>query len=274
MLAQYVFRLGEYILEKCPWYHAQGDLTINASERQIVNLVAEGRNIRPLARIHIHGQNIFAVNIKMRSEIETERRVSAPVFSDPRAVDPHGGCRHHAFEVDKYVPSARFRRELEMTPITGNELIGLLVKTVPGHTNIGVGNNHPFIGEIVEALKVRPFYHLAAVKPAAIHGENQTAFGGALSALFPRQRGGNERRSRDQSTCCFEKVAAIHKFFRLSGQAMPGNYLRSSYVCKRLRAELVRLAWMRPPASQRLTCRRLQLMVLLRRSCFNPVLHS
>src|SRR5579863_6183537 len=118
MFTQHILRLREYILEKRARNNAQRDFAINASEGQVIDLIAEGRNVRPLAGIHIHGQNIFTIKIEMRSEFKSERGVSAFVFPKARTVQPHGGCCHYSFEVDGCMFSTRFRGNSKMAPVT------------------------------------------------------------------------------------------------------------------------------------------------------------
>ena len=58
--AQYVFRLRADIFEERCRHDAQGNLAVDSAKRQVVDLVAEGRDVGPLGGIDIDGQNILA----------------------------------------------------------------------------------------------------------------------------------------------------------------------------------------------------------------------
>ena len=81
VIGQHVLRLGENIFDKCRGNDAQRNLAVNAAEGQVVDLVAEGRNVRPFAGIDIHRQHVLAVKINVRSEVKRKRRVSALVLA-------------------------------------------------------------------------------------------------------------------------------------------------------------------------------------------------
>ena len=81
-----------------------------------------------------------------------------PLYSPSlRAVDPDSGCRHHPFEVDEDVLASGLRRQLETTTIERDELVGLLVKTMPRQLDVGMRNHDRFEFGIVEILVVRAF---------------------------------------------------------------------------------------------------------------------
>ena len=59
MVGQHVFGLGEDILDERRRNDAQRDFAVDAAEGQVVDLIAERRNVRPLAGIKIHRQHVF-----------------------------------------------------------------------------------------------------------------------------------------------------------------------------------------------------------------------
>src|SRR5271154_2121266 len=135
-----VFWLGEDVLDESLRDDAQGDFAIDAAEGQVVDLVAEGRNIGAFGRVEIDGQQVVSVEVNVRSELETERSVAALVFAEFGAVDPDGRGGHRAFEVYEDTPALSFGGELEAAAIDGNELIGLVVEAMPRQLDVGVGD--------------------------------------------------------------------------------------------------------------------------------------
>ncbi len=154
MRAENVFRLGEDVFDESAGDDAQRNLAIDAAESQVVDLVAERRNIGPLGGVHLHGQHVLSVEIDMRREVEGEGRVAALVFAEAHAVDPDGGGGHHAFKIHENALAVRFRRQLEAAAIDGDELIGLVVEAVPGQADIGVRNRPRAQTRIVEIARV------------------------------------------------------------------------------------------------------------------------
>ena len=74
--AQNVFRLGEDIFDKRGRNDAERNFTVDAAEGEVVDLVAKRRNVRPLAGIKIDRQHIFAVEVEVRSQVETRTACS------------------------------------------------------------------------------------------------------------------------------------------------------------------------------------------------------
>src|ERR1700722_7738820 len=209
MLAQYIFRLRKNVLDVGPWDNAQPDFAINSAKCQIINFISERRNIRTLAGIQIYRQHIVTVKIEMRRQLKRKWRISALVFSESRTVNPNSRGGHRSFKVDKHMLAARFRGQLEMTPVAGNEFVSLLVETVPGQTNVGVGNNNSFIAGFVEVFRVRPLRHCAVEKPVPVHGKNKPP--GDRFFRRARQCRWHQSRSRDQRTSGLEETPPIHK---------------------------------------------------------------
>ena len=110
MRGQNVFGLGENIFDEGGGNDAQGDFAIDSTEGEVVDLVAEGRDVWPLGGIQINGENIFAGKIEVRSQFERKGSVAAFVLAEADAVDPDRGGGHGAFEVDEDAAAARFGR--------------------------------------------------------------------------------------------------------------------------------------------------------------------
>src|SRR5580692_6425970 len=70
-------RLRVNILDECLGHYPQLDIAINASEGQIVDLVAEGGNVRTLSGIQFHLQQVVAAEVEVRRDFERKRRVAA-----------------------------------------------------------------------------------------------------------------------------------------------------------------------------------------------------
>ena len=155
MRGENIFGLGKNIFDKGGGNDAQGDFAIDATEGEVVDLIAEGRDVGRSVESNVDGENIFAVKIEMRSEFERKRRVAAFVFAEADAIDPHGGGGHDAFKVDEDVFALRFGRQREAAAIDGNEFVGFVVEAVPGQIDIGVGNDDAIESGIVEGLVVR-----------------------------------------------------------------------------------------------------------------------
>src|SRR5258708_5761829 len=113
MPAEHVFGLGKNILNERAGDDAQGNFAVDASESEVVDLMAERRDIRPLAGVHIHSEDVFTAKIDVRREIEREGRVSAFVFAETRVIDPDGGGGHDTFKVDEHVAASGLGRQLE-----------------------------------------------------------------------------------------------------------------------------------------------------------------
>ncbi len=80
----HILRLGENIFNEGREDNAEGNFAVNTAEGQVVNLVAERRNVRPLAGVDIHDKYILSVEIDVRSEVK-EKGVYPPLYS-PRRV--------------------------------------------------------------------------------------------------------------------------------------------------------------------------------------------
>ena len=182
VIGQNVLGLGENIFDKCRRNDAQGDLAINAAEGQVVDLVAEGRNVGAFGGIDVDRENILAVEIKVRRQVERERRVSALVLAEALAVDPDGGGGHHAFEIDEDALAPGFGWKLEAAAIGGDELVVFVVEAVPGQSDVGVGDDDALESGVVETRGRAPL-------PTTVRLKRQLRFmgrtrrpGGALAS--------------------------------------------------------------------------------------------
>ena len=166
---------NENVLDECRWDDAQGNFAIDAAECKVIDFVSERRNVRTLRGIDIDGKDIFPIKIEMRRQLKRKWRVPALVFAEALAVDPYGGCRHHAFEIDEDMLSARLRRELETAAVERHKLVSLLVKAVPRKGDICMRDYHSVEFAVVEFFSMAPRHELAAIAPFAIHGQNETS---------------------------------------------------------------------------------------------------
>src|SRR5215469_8535112 len=68
--AQNLFRPDKNIFDEAFRHDPERYLAVNAAKGEIVDLVAEGGDIRALRRVHIHGQNVFPIPSDMRRELK------------------------------------------------------------------------------------------------------------------------------------------------------------------------------------------------------------
>ena len=175
MIGQNILWLGKDIFDKGRRNDAKRDFAIDAAEGQVVNLVAEGRNVRALAGIQIHRQHVLAIEIEMRSEVKRKRRVSALVLAQALAIDPDGGSGHGAFKIHEDALAPGLGRKFEAAAVAGDEFIAFFVKAVPGQADVGMRNHDALISGVVEIAGVRAFRHGATEAPVAIHGQHQAS---------------------------------------------------------------------------------------------------
>src|SRR5262249_18476635 len=150
LAAENVLGLGENVFDEGAGNDAEPDFAIDAAEGQVVDLVAERRDVGALGGVEIDGENIFTGKVDVRGEMEGERRVAAFVFAELGAVDPDGGGGHGAFEIDEDVFAARFGGELEFAAVERDEFVALVIETVPGELRVGVRNHDAFELRVVE----------------------------------------------------------------------------------------------------------------------------
>ena len=136
-----IFGPHKNVFDKCRWNYAQSDFAIDATEREIVDLISKWWNVGTLRGVDIDGQQVFPIKVDVWSQIEREWGVATFVFSETRAVNPDGGCGHHAFEIDEDVLATRFWRELEAAAVERHKLVRLLVKAMPRQPDISMWND-------------------------------------------------------------------------------------------------------------------------------------
>src|SRR6266478_3352755 len=103
MLGESIFGLCKNILNKRAGNDAQRNFAVDASESEVVDLMAKRWNIRPLGGVHIYSEHIFSAKVDVRCQIEKEWRVAAIVFAKTRAIDPDRGGGHDSLEVNENV---------------------------------------------------------------------------------------------------------------------------------------------------------------------------
>src|SRR5882724_865408 len=177
MSAEDIFGFGKNVFEESARDDAQRNFAVDATESEVVDLVAEGWDVRTLCGVDIDSQNIFSIEIDVRGEIERERCVATFVFAEARAINPDSGGGHDAFEVDKNVAAGGFRWELETAAIDGDELVRLIVEAVPGEADVGVRNDNAFEGGVVELAGVRAFDNGFVETPIAIDRKDHATVG-------------------------------------------------------------------------------------------------
>ena len=209
---QHVLRLREDVLDEGAGNDAQGDLAVDAAEREVVDLVTEGRDVGSLRGVDVDGQDVLAVEVDVGRQIEREGRVAAPVLAEPLAVDPHGGRRHHPLEVDEHVTATRLGRKPETPPVGRDELGGLLAEAVPGQADVGVGDDDALEAGVVELPGVAFRIDRPAEAPVPVHRKDEPASGGrrARPALAGRQGFRREDGSGQECARPLEKTASIH----------------------------------------------------------------
>src|SRR5580658_677672 len=136
MVAEHSFGLCKNILDERSWNDSQPDFAVYPSKSQVVDLIAKGRNVRPLRRVHIYRKDIFSPEINVRRQIKRKRRIAALVFAEAYSIDPNGRCRHHSFKVDENALAARFRGQTKTPAINGHKLVLLFVEAVPGQPDV------------------------------------------------------------------------------------------------------------------------------------------
>src|SRR5689334_1898113 len=127
MIRHHIARLSEDVLQVGSLHETQTHIAIDSAKGEVIDQPAEWRNIGALGGIEFHRQEVVAVPLDMWRELEGERSISALVFAQTLAIDPHGRGRHCAIEIDENMPLASFWRQTEFAAVDGDELIRLLV---------------------------------------------------------------------------------------------------------------------------------------------------
>src|SRR5882724_184110 len=210
VVSQHIFGFGEDILKERRRNNKQRNFAVNAAEGQVVDLMAERRNVRSLAGIDIHRQQVLSVEIEVRCKVKGKRRVATLVFAQLLAVDPNGGGGHDAFEVHEDAATPCLGRKLKAAAVAGDEFIALFVKAVPGQADVGVGNDDALIAGVVEIARVRSIHDRAAKSPVPIQRQNQPTLRSHRLGGGVGQGGACDGRTRDEGASGFEEVASVH----------------------------------------------------------------
>jgi len=137
--------------------NAQGDLPINATERHVVDVVAEWRNVCTFRGVDLNDKDVFPIYAQMRCQFKGEGSKTSFVFSQRYTIDPDCRGRHCALKVDKHAHTPRSRWILKATTVGGDELILFVIKVMPRQLHIRVRNYDFFERRIVEVGQVRSF---------------------------------------------------------------------------------------------------------------------
>ena len=212
MRGENVFGLGENVFNERAGDDSQGNFAIDAAESEVVDLMAERRDVRALGRVHVRSEHVFSAEIDVRRQIEREGRVTAFVFAETRAIDPNCGGGHDAFEVDENMVTGGLGRQLEAATISGDELVGLVVKAVPGQANVGVGNDDAFEAGVVKVEVVRAFEVTFVEAPIAVDRKDHAAFGFGIARerRIASEGASRKRCAGNHLARRLEKVASVH----------------------------------------------------------------
>src|SRR5437588_2383162 len=210
MRTQHLLGLREDIFQKRSGNNPQRHFPINAAEREVINLIAEGRNVGALARIKVHHQDVLAIEIDVRRQIEREWSVSSFVFAQLRCIDPNRRSGHRSFEVDKHMLPTRFRRKLETTTIAGYKFIRFLVETMPRNSNISVRNDHALVTGVIEIASVRRFGYVPVVAPVPVDWNDHASGGGSRVRRIAAKCRLGESSGGDQRPGRLNELASIH----------------------------------------------------------------
>ena len=189
---------------------AEGDLAVDAAEGEVVDLVAEGRDVGALGRVDVEREYVVARGIEVVGELEGKGRVAAAILAEFVAVEVDGGGGHDAFEVDEDALAGGGVGDFQLAAVGGDELVVLVLKAVPRQRNIAVRDDDFGKARVVKAGLVRAFDDGRVIAPAAIDGVHGAAGGHARAFFRCGQRGLCEARARDQRSTALKEAATIH----------------------------------------------------------------
>src|SRR5258707_10222405 len=213
--SEHVLGPGKYVLDKSSRNNAKSYFAVNASKSEVVDFVTKGRDVGALAGVDIDRKDVLAFKVEVRSEFEGEGCVPSFIFSQPYCVEPNCRGSHDSFKVNEHSLPTRFLRHPETAPINRNELIFLLVKSMPRQANIGVRNDYAFKVRIVEILRVPRFRQLLTVPPVPIHRKDQPSLlVGILCSVSKDMR--HETGTSNQCAGSLNEIASIHSVVILS----------------------------------------------------------
>src|SRR6202023_490763 len=82
VVSEWIDRSSDHVFDIERGNNTQIDLAINPAKGQIVDLVAEGRNIVTLGRVHMHSENIVPSPIHMLRQLKGERSITTLVLAE------------------------------------------------------------------------------------------------------------------------------------------------------------------------------------------------
>src|ERR1035437_1538183 len=101
VIGENVFGLGKNIINGGLRDDTQRYFSVDAAEGEVVDQIAEGRDVRALSGIDFHYENVVAVEVNVAGEFKGEGGIAALVFTQAHAIEPDGGGGHHSFKVDE-----------------------------------------------------------------------------------------------------------------------------------------------------------------------------
>ena len=87
---EYIFRTREDVFDESRWNDTQPNFPVNAAEGEIVDFIAEGRNVRTFGGIYVDRQHILAGEIEMRRQFKGEWCIPSFIFTQTSAIDRDG----------------------------------------------------------------------------------------------------------------------------------------------------------------------------------------
>jgi hypothetical protein len=187
---------------------SQPNLAVDTPKREVIDFIPKRRYVFPLGGIDVQRKHISGRR-QVLSEFETEGSIATAILSKTLAVAPDSGSQHHAFKVDKDPLVIRTRRQVERTPIRGDELIIAVIEAVPWQDNIRVRDCDASKPGIIEARLVYVGGGLVGVAPASVKRKYNAACSNRM-----RWRGEGVCRNlkgRRESSGRLQERSTIHK---------------------------------------------------------------
>ena len=110
----------------------------------------------------------------MLREFEREGCKAALVLAKERAIDPDSCRRHGTFEINEDALACGRLRQLEATPIGGDEFVILVVEVVPGQADVSMRNDDALKLRVVEIRGFRALDGRRVITPVAIDRQMQS----------------------------------------------------------------------------------------------------
>src|SRR5260370_37389082 len=81
VVCEWIDRTSDYVFDIERRNNTEINLAINSTECHVILLLAKGRYITPLCRVHMYSDNVVAIPIHVLSQLKVERHVTPPVLS-------------------------------------------------------------------------------------------------------------------------------------------------------------------------------------------------